>query len=253
MSFQIVTLFYGTSEQRAAYAPLLRRWLAHHRAAGLGPRLVIVTRDDEPPLAPELVGDTRVVAVSIAQYKDVIRPGQPFDVKGALMCEALRAIGEAFLFLDLDAFLQREPEPAHIPQDSLIGMARDIGAIHCGHDPCLEKPFEQVKKLCAGVVWFGAAPIAARENLIKAYRRAWHELKDGAGPGIVPWTPRFDRLIEQYAWSLAAHRLGQPVLRDRWNWPPHIAAFGSSRLAIVHHEFGHSKWKGLGVPAPTNV
>lgn len=250
MSFPIVTLFYGAPAQREAYAPLLRRWLDHHRSMGLGDRLVVAHPLAEPAPAADLVGDAQLLALGISGYRKVIRQGHPFDVKGALMCELLAVRPGAFLFLDLDAFVQRTD--LQLPSaDVLIGMARDIGAIDAGHSPFLEVPFATVRKRCAGVVWFGARDAAAAASIASEYARAWRDLRKALPGGRVPWEPQLPHLLEQYAWSLVAARLGQPVLSDRWNWPPHVR--GESRLAYIHHEFGWSKWKALGRTAPRNV
>ncbi len=250
MSFPIVTLFYGAAPQRDAYAPLLRRWLDHHRLLGFGARLVIAHPITEPAPSADVVGDAQILALDIKPFAKAIRPAYPFDVKGALMCALIAAKLEALLFLDLDAFIQRT-DMVLPPADVLIGMAHDIGAIDAGHSPFLDAPFANVKKRCAGVVWFGVTQAAAAALIGEEYVRAWRDLAEALPGGRVPWEPQLPHLLEQYAWSLVAHRAGEPVLSDRWNWPPHVR--GESRLAYIHHEFGWSKWKALGRTAPRNV
>lgn len=257
---KIVTLFYGSIEQRRAYAPLLQRWVQHHRNLGLGDKLLIVTRSDEHVSFIQHMehGESLpILALDLSAYTDVIRPEQPFDIKGALMCEALRALGP-FLLIDNDAFLTCDPAPLlenNVQlEGALIVMPRDIGAINAGFTAALDAPFAGVLKLCAGVVWFGDIAAHRRLQLVRAYLAAWRDLSNAFAEGHTPWQPHLSRLMEQYAWSLAAHRLGcLDQLGDTWNWPPHLEAFGENPGAIVNHEFGRKKWKTLGRRAPLNT
>ncbi len=171
----------------------------------------------------------------LAGFSEVIRPGQPFDVKGALVCAALLAHDEPLLVLDLDAQLLRDPAPDLAPfMGRVIAMPVDAGAITHDRSPRLNPPYGTVLKLCAGVMFFGAGD---RGRLVAAYRKAWTELRP-----TLPWSPPLPHLLEQHAWSLAARRRGGDVLSQAFNWSPdHL---GANALATVEHRYGLRKWRG---------
>lgn len=255
----LVTLVYGNQKSRDAYRPLFEKWRDRHHGLGLTSRIVVVTdkRSDTPPFDPGLPGIT-VFAADVSGYSEVLRPDQPFDVKGALMCEWLLHANRSFLMLDNDAFLQREGDLDHPDLDPgiLIGMPRDLGALHSTYGMTLHAPFEHVFKRCAGVAWFGDVCHDRRRALVADYKACWQTLARGGVDGGVPWEPHLSRLLEQNAWSYAAQRAGQPVLPDSWNWPGHLKAYrrdvvGKAAAHVCHH-FGHTKWKRLG-PIPLNV
>lgn len=171
-------------------------------------------------------------------FKDVVRPDQPFDVKGALVCGALLDYDQDLLVLDLDAMLCKDPGPALSPfEDCPIAMPLDHGAITHDRRGTLEVPYQDVKKLCAGVMYFGKTMPVIRRGLVDNYRAAWKELLP-----ILPWRPALPHLLEQYAWSLACHRTGGEMLPHAFNWnPDHL---GPNPRAIVEHRYGFWKWRG---------
>lgn len=260
MKHRLVTLFYGPAESRRAYRPLFDRWIAHHAALGLADRILVVTEDRG--VAPPIVkgAQVEIMSLPVAAYADLMRPEQPFDTKGALLCALMEATAEPFLYLDADAFLQRAAALDHrdLKRDAAILMPRDIGALGGPYGMHLHEPFSHVGKRCAGVMWCGAAGAAWRQRLVQLYRESWLLLRTGGKDGGVPWERHLDRLLEQHAWSLAAQLLEQPLLGDGWNWPAHIPDFVGEGLREparkhVHHHFGRKKWKTLGRPAPKNV
>lgn len=225
----VLVPFFG---DRARVRPLLDRWIA--AKAKNAPNVTWFALTDEP-----LDYGTPFALVSIDGFRDLIRPGQPFDVKGALVCAALLRFPESILVLDADAFLAQDPTAAlasfeHCP----IAMPLDHGAIMHGRAPDLDPPYGSVRKVCAGVQWFGAVP--GRSRLVAGYRRAWEELR--ALPRL-PWRPALPHLLEQYAWSLAMNRRGGRVLPAVFNWAPHFV--GESPHAVVNHWFGFQKWSEL--------
>lgn len=256
---RIVTLFYGDVKSREAYRTLLDEWLDHHVALGLADRITVVT-DHRSDVRPLVIGHpgVKVAEYDVAGYADVIRPGQPFDVKGALMCELLAdtSVGP-FLLLDNDAMLQREDAIDELPAEIVIGMSRDLGALESTYGMHLHEPFAHVFKRCAGVAWFGDTDRQKRDELRTRYLDAWRTLVHGGKDGGVPWEKQLDRLLEQHAWSYAAQQMEQPLLPDSWNWPSHIDGYAAqveaTKAAHVHHLFGRKKWKRLGRKAPLNT
>lgn len=243
MTCPLIAIPHFGRDQR--YLDLLKTWVAQLRKT-LGPdaRFTVFTHDAQADLA-KLGFPT--LSLNISAYRDVIRPGQPFDIKGALMCEAALAIREPFLMLDADALLVQNPAPwVNRFMDYTCAMPTDAGAILHGHKAMMDGEWSHVRKMCAGVFWFGDPSPAKRSELVNEYRVAWAQLL----AADIPWTPRLPHLLEQYAWSVAHHRLGGATLAGCMNWPPHLC--GETPLAVVNHYFGHKKWKGKG-PAPKNV
>ncbi len=220
----------------ARFRPLLAGWFDAYDAAGMARERVILLTD-----LPEakIDGEARahrcgVASVNISGFVDVIRPRQPFDVKGALVCAFLLGYEYPVLVLDADACLARDPTDTLAPyRKRIMAMPGDAGAIVHDRRPRLDPPFEHIMKLCAGVMWFGAVP--GRGRLVAAYRKAWTELQP-----ILPWRPALPHLLEQYAWSLALRRQGGAILPATMNWSPRF--LGPSEFAVVNHDYGLAKW-----------
>lgn len=249
----LVTLFYGPKKIRQDYYPFFKEWLDHHYKLGIASRIRIVTDTDEQILPPEYVSVFQVVKLSYSNYHDVLRKDQPFDVKGALMCSALiHFSGQGFLFLDSDAFLMRPEDLDHddLKQSIGLGMSKDLNTEEFFH-----YPLNKVRKRCAGTAFFGAE--GDRNLIVETYKKSWKELYEGSRIRRIPWLKITHRLMEQYAWSLASHKLNLPKLPDSWNYPPHIAQWSENikerDAAHVHHLFGHSKWKKIDKVPPPNV
>ena len=224
----ILVPFFG---DRARVRPLLDRWIEAYKRSGT--RAPWYALSDSPETY-----DLPSARVDPSEYAEAVRPGQPFDVKGALVCAAIRKYPEPLLVLDADAFLARDPrDTLALFWDAPIAMPRDHGALMHDRLPRLSAPYAGVPKLCAGVQWFGAATEHARVGLAAGYRRAHAELL--ALPRL-PWSPPLAHLVEQYAWTLAASRAGGKVLPVTMNWAPHF--LGRSEHAVVNHHFGVRKW-----------
>lgn len=238
MKHLIAIPYFGTN---ARYLDMLHEWVRTLKESAPDAEFLVFTHDAADILKPF---GYPVLKLDIGGYKDVIRPAQPFDIKGALMCEAALNIHRPFLMLDADAYLVGNTSAVldAMPADCVCAMPIDHGAILHGHKARCDAPFEQVRKMCAGVFWFGS-PVW-RQQLVTHYRIAWRELLEHD----CPWTPRLPHLLEQYAWSLAHWRLNGATLPASFNWAPHIV--GESKHAIVNHLFGHKKWKGK---APKNT
>lgn len=91
----VLVPFFG---DRAKHRPLLDRWIAAKKANASC--VVWYALSDEPETF-----DLPCARVDIGGFRDLIRPGQPFDVKGALVCAALLRFSDSILVLDADAFL----------------------------------------------------------------------------------------------------------------------------------------------------
>lgn len=230
--------FFGDNPR---YLEMLHDWVRQLRkTGGQDVEFVIFTHDAADALK---AFGYPVMKLDISGYAEVIRAGQPFDIKGALMCEAAWAINRPFFMIDADALLVGNPSAAlDAMGNTPCAMPVDHGAIVSGHKALMDAPFSDVRKMCAGVFWFG--DVTRRAELVTQYKLAWRELLSHE----CPWTPCIPHLLEQYAWSLAHHRMGGATLPATLNWAPHIV--GPSPHAIVNHLFGHKKWKGH---APKNT
>lgn len=222
----VLVPFFG---DRKRVRPLLDKWI--EAKARVAPNLTWFALTDEP-----LDYSTPFALVSIDGFRDLIRPGQVFDFKGALVCAALLRFSERLLVLDADAVLAKDPAPT-LAAFSLvpISMPVDGGAICFSRSPFLEEPFAGIRKCCAGVQFFGDGN--GRSRLVAGYRKAWTELAALPRP---PWSPPLEHLREQHAWSIALRRRGGMYLPNAMNWAPHF--YGESSDAVVNHHFGVGKW-----------
>jgi hypothetical protein len=226
----ILVPFFGDVKR---FRPVLDRWIYAYEASGCKIPWYMVGDRAEDLEAP-------CVRVKIEPFRDLIRPGQPFDHKGAIVCAAALQIAGPVLVLDSDAMLVRDPLP--ILERFLqapVSMPADHGALVWFRTPKLEWPFESVRKACAGVLLLG--PAAHRPQLVAAYRRAWHQMK-----GCLPWRPNLPHLLEQYSWSVAMHGFGPSWLPVSLNWSSrHL---GASPDVVIEHDYGHGKWNGARAP-----
>lgn len=224
MNELVAVPYFGPDER---YRPMLDAWIASAAAHAPNIRIKILIDRTRDVLVDSLVCDP-------SPYMDLMRPGQAFDVKGAIMCAAALAIEEPFLMLDADALLVADPADVFARfVDQPIAMPLDLGAIIFARPPRLAAPYDQVRKLCAGVTLFG--DVTKRAELVAAYRVAWRELAP-----ILPGFQGWPHLLEQYAWSLVAHRCGCGTLPGAMNWPPHF--LGPMPEAIVTHFFAQNLW-----------
>lgn len=240
----ILVPFYGETEK---FRPLLDRWFAAARAAMPNARpqydFVLLTDSEASVIDAARTHGCGIAEFKLAGFADLMRPGQPFDVKGALVCSFLLAHTYSVLVLDADAFLAKDPTEALAPFAAApVAMPPDHGALLYGRRPKMDEPYTDVRKLCAGVQWFGSAP--GRSRLVAGYRRAYEEIM--ALAPRVPWTPQLPHLVEQYAWSICSHRRGGQVLPATMNW--HAEHLGEWPGVIVNHHYGHPKWEGLPKP-----
>ena len=222
----ILTTYFGHTGR---FERFLAPWLQSVRPYGTP---VLIT--DQPR--------EHALVCSTNGWEDCLRAEHPFDIKGALLCDALNRIPpdeDAFL-VDLDATILRDPRPmlkrfAGVP----IAMTMDSGAILYGNAPFFTGAWSAIPKRNSGIIWFGASPDRVRIGL--EYRKGWHELLDGG----LPWRPLLPHLLEQHAWTMANHRLGAATLPAVLNWSSRF--LGSSPEVLIDHDFGWGKW-GSDVP-----
>jgi hypothetical protein len=231
---KIVAPWYGPAMER--YRPTAEKWLTWTRDHSFGADVAIITD------RPEKVLGIDCLAFDTAFLHDCIRPKYPFDVKPAVTLAALAAFpaDEDILMIDLDATILRDPRPvlakfAGVP----IAMTTDSGCILYDVGAFMTGEWSDVLKRSGGVMWFAASP--RRRDLASMYRTAWHELEP-----VVPWTPPVTYVLEQYVWSLVAHRLKCPLLPSCINWSTRL--LGSSPTVIIDHDYGHQKWNGQREP-----
>lgn len=231
LRYTLATLYYGDRAPR--YDAMLAAWLQEAEA-----------------VRSASIAGVHVLSDRVFSGLDsiVLRPhgdcprreGDPFDLKGALMCSALIALPGPLLILDLDAVLQRDPTPALAPfAESLIALPVDSGA---ARNPLVRN---NVPKKCAGVAWFGRATPEEREILVRKYCDAWQSLASLHRPQPGAKHPKQSpHLLEQHAWSLANFRCGRHTLPDSMNWPAHHRGpMPGTEGAYVHHNYGQRKWR----------
>lgn len=221
------------------YRPLLDAWLWQYKQTGLTYPVHVVTPDVMKMPQEWVVRKIEDVSfplyivdqIPLTQYADVIRPGQPFDIKGALVCEGLKYVGDHTLVLDSDAVVMRDPLPDLLKVwDSPLAMPVDHGSLLNGREAFLTGLHSKVRKCCAGVMWFGR-----QETTSEIYHSVWKGLKDDN----FPWNPRLEHLLEQNAFSLVRHVQTGAILPHTFNWSTRF--LGENPDAVIVHDYGPRK------------
>ena len=211
----IAVPYFGADER---FKRLLTYWFELHAASRTEVQAIVITDEQPPNGFPALRVDT-------SGYWSVIRQkdGQPhpWDRKGAIVAASLSILGP-FLSCDVDAFIQRDPEPWMAKLGAMPISARADG---------WQRTVLGARQINAGVMWFG--DMKMRAIVENEYLIAFGEL-----------APEYaeDEWREQLAWSLVFHRAKMPALPAELNWSHHVE--GIERAAIVH-EHGPTKWKRI--------
>ena len=225
----------------ARFRPLLDAWFSAYAKTGLDLADVVILSDTPDAAHAAEAWGARFILLDLSDMIEVMRPGQPFDRKGALVCAYLRHRRESTLVMDADAILLADPRPMlRRFAECAVAMPIDAGAIVYFRRDTLEGVYSHVRKMCAGVMFFGAG--GDRRQLVANYRRTFAELRE-----VIPWHPRLPHLLEQYTWAVVHHRLSGPTLPIALNW--NERHLGELPGAIVIHDYGHEKWEGRKAPA----
>jgi hypothetical protein len=200
----------------ARWYRLLEHWFECHAASRTNVPAVVIT--DELTLRgyPTLTVDTFELGKAMR--------GHPWDRKGAIIVAASQFLGR-FLVCDLDAFIQRDPEPelaklgSHVLATTPDGWKREV---------CYVGNVLSVRQRQAGVMWFGEP--RNRPELQRLYLKAF----DAVGRDFEK-----DDWREQLAWSLVAAQTGLHELPKTLNCS-HIDSDAPG--ACIVHEHGEKKW-----------
>ena len=227
----LATLFIPSKEPKesARWLKLFDLWLERSIEATKA-QIVVLT----PALAegdmPEPSSGVCFMRVDTSFYKPrriAQENGLLFDLKGEILATALPVLGDNVLYLDLDAFLTKDPFPL-LPAGHGVMLPPDANR------KLMKFKFnrEQLRRGCAGILWFPGQHKAAVEN----FRNCRHNLSIG-GYGD-------DWLLEQWSWTWAAHKTGG-LLPSRFNYVPHLDFNGPQGEAVVRHHHGPKKWELL--------
>lgn len=203
----------------ARWYRLLEHWFECHAASRTDIPAVVITDELTLKGYPTLTVDTFELSKAMR--------GHPWDRKGAIIVAASQFLGR-FLACDMDAFIQRDPEPlmrnlgSHALATVPDGWKREV---------CYVGNVLSVRQRQAGVMWFGDAK--DRRELQRLYLKAF----DAVGRDFEK-----DDWREQLAWSLVAAWTGLHELPKALNCS-HVDPEASS--AAIVHEHGETKWKRI--------
>jgi len=236
MTLTIYPIYYDF-DGSTAFRPLLDRWIRYYERSGCPLEWRILTDVDT---GAKLVGYHHNLSAptkeEVQAFADVIRPGNPFDYKSALICAALPNLPPCVI-VDVDTLWLQDPAPQlSAYADKLLMIAEDSG-----RRPISLEGSKPMVEQSSNLMLFGEADLEEREWLVGAYQEAWNRLAASAQPqeqGGLGHTIR-----EQRAWSVVFHEVMQckPLPRElSWslNWgkspiPPTV------KLVHLH---GQSKW-----------
>ena len=168
-----------------------------------------------------------------------IRPGQPWDMKGALVLAALLASPRPLLVMDADAFVtdaakfDRELKRLTV-QNPPVATVED-----CWTRLVKLPDGATVTQRQAGVMWFGGGAKLHAE-IFNLYLAAWAEVGKQFAPDE-PW-------LEQLVWSAVWACMGRHELPAALN-VSHAKGEEARNKAAVVHWHGPSKWAHV-TPSP---
>ena len=220
-------LTYFSMSGNTSYEPFIARWLRRAESAGFCLPVSILTdldTDADHHGVPVVRADWR-------EHQDVVRAGNHFDRKSALICAALPSLPPCVIF-DLDTDIALNPteellaywyEPFAMPPDS---GKRTI--------PWKDERGQFIREHSSSVMVFGQPENeGVRHAIVDNYRCAWNWLRENS-TGLPKW---LDAIREQRAWSLLHYWAKAPLMPETLNWsgshyPPNPAA------KIVHYHGG---------------
>lgn len=209
---------------------MLLVWIEHYLASGCRLPVVVITDLDTP--IPELPEGMMIKRSDPEAFPGVIRPGMPFDLHGALICDALASLGPCVV-MDSDALMLRDPTEAfaRFPHSATMGMAQDAG----------QRPIRVIEGTMiernGGVLHFGAMPEPERHHLLYEYRNTFVELMERYATNPI---------LEQLVWSVVWYRLkAEGKAHEIPSYLNHSHLWGIRDGVIIRHEHGSVKWHRL--------
>jgi hypothetical protein len=221
---------FGTSPKWVA---MLEVWLAHYLKSGCRLPVVVLTDNESTRDALRCRGDVIVYLFDPLSTLHILRHGQPFDIQGSLIVQAIRFLGPCVV-MDSDALMLRDPTEEFLnlrASAALFGMAPDAGG------RTLIVRGQEIPERNGGVLYFG--PGAHKAGLPLAYQDAFAELVRDH-----PNNP----LLTQFAWSVVWHRVGGDIARGALDIPRrlnHSRMWPMTLDVVIRHEHGNVKWQRI--------
>jgi hypothetical protein len=251
----VFVVYFAGKDPR--FRPLLRLWLEYFQRSGCRLPLRILTdvatvRDHSAGpwvVADKLHDETRLLGLPCTvvdpfEFTDLMREGNAFDRKSAIICAALPFLPSCVI-VDTDSFFVRDPTAALLANAvHEFAMAPDAGRRMI---PLIGDMEQSSSVMVFGKAVDYVAPrglpslgmTKARRFYGAAYRRAWHALADHPDEqhGLL------SDIREQRAWSVVRFNDEAPLLPDTLNWS---RFWGDDHgRALIHHAHGREKWEWL--------
>jgi len=234
-----VTYFDRTG--KGAYLPLLCSFFEYARKAGVPPECFNILTDERTHPSLKDFAHVGKLIVAPHAFADLMRPGNHFDYKSALICAALPLMPANSVILDCDMKIQHDPTdalflytfaPFAMPPDS---GGRTIPWI----PPEWAKSSSSAIPLpehSSSVLVFGDSDPGIRGALVDNYRSAWNYLAhNDTARGLI------DDIREQRAWSLVHYWTESPLLAAELNWSAYHWQQNAEAFMVHHH--GAKKFK----------
>ena len=217
--------------------PMLELWLENYKKSKCKIPIVILTDGkSQMPKDPSL---EIMVLQDLRKYSPILRPnkGFDFDMKGALICEAITRFDKFFL-VDTDAFFKKDPKVLleQIPSNALLSMGDDPYPRRISGTP------DDVVVRNAGVMFVQAPDKVSKTTLMSMYESAFQQLRRAHDHD----------LLEQNVWSYVHFllmRKGKAQVFSRYlNWSR--VWDSNDPNIVVHHEHGPQKWAKYKIKKP---
>lgn len=216
------TLFvtYFDLDGTGRFLTILQRWFrAYNRSRCALPAVVLTNGLTHVPY--ELRATRQPVE---ARFRPLMRAGNVYDYKSALICSALPHLPAGAIVLDCDALFVADPtEALRQYTQELFAMPPDSGRRRIPYD-------SGIPEHSSSVMVFGEALALMRESIVQSYVNAWEWLSkhdDAKG--------QIDKIREQRAWSLVHHWIDGTLMDERLNWSASHYAPNPDALIVHHH------------------
>lgn len=228
-----IFLTYFDPTRTGRFEPILRTWFERYKQSGC--TLPVWLLSDLLTVPPDMPFAGKVV-VGPSAFSDVMRTGNAFDYKSALICAALPLLPPGAVIMDVDAVFVKDPTTYFAAlADEPFAMPPDSGRRRI---PWKGSHGESIPEHSSSVMIFGDDSAGMREALVDNYRKAWEWLaQHDDARGII------DAIREQRAWSLVHFWSDACLMDERLNWSPYH--YQDNPEAIILHHHGAKKFTDL--------
>jgi hypothetical protein len=224
--------------------PILRSWCCHWRNSETRiPYQILTDRQTCERLANKEIQRVDLRDFDPSPFADLMRQGNPYDYKSALICAALPHLPANSIIMDSDALIMRDiTHRFDVVDGEPFAMVPDSGRRRI---PWSGPHGKTIMEHSSSVMFFGTDDPVVRACLVATYRMAWHWLAandDAKG--------QIEAIREQRAWSLVHWWEDAILMAEDLNYSH---TYKSHERAYVIHHHGAGKLTATPCRTPRSV